>query len=192
MPRSRSKHCDTTMHQALPSCSRSPSSVDGSLCHGQRIESNQTRKAYRGVRHGVGNADTRHRRSSRPRTNAWRRAPRSPGLRPARPKCARGWSCRWRTNRTSKALVVKRPFDDPVPASTPDLDLIILIPDGHDMTWQPVDREKLNVRLFAVIKPGKHFVVLEGRAGSCATRPTRAMNRRAGRRCRPTSSRCAS
>lgn len=64
-------------------------------------------------------------------------------------------------------VLVERPFDDPVPPGTPSLDLITLILNYHDITYQPVDREKMNARLFAALKPGGHFVVIDhsSRAG---------------------------
>lgn len=58
-------------------------------------------------------------------------------------------------------VLVERPFDDPVPAGTPGLDLVTLILNYHDITYQPVDREKMNARLFAALKPGGHFVVID-------------------------------
>ena len=64
-------------------------------------------------------------------------------------------------------IVVKRPFDDPVPDGTPPLDLITLILNYHDITYQPVDRKAMNAKLFAALKPGGHFVVIDhsSRAG---------------------------
>jgi len=56
---------------------------------------------------------------------------------------------------------VVQPFDDPVPANAPKLDLITLIMNYHDITYMPVDREKMNRRLFDALKPGGHLVVLD-------------------------------
>ena len=65
-------------------------------------------------------------------------------------------------------LVVARPFEDPVPDQTPKLDLITLVLNYHDITYLPVDRAKMNERLFAALKPGGHFVVIDhsGRSGT--------------------------
>ena len=58
-------------------------------------------------------------------------------------------------------VVVERPFDDPVPDDAPKLDLVTLVLNYHDITYQPVDRAKMNARLFAALKPGGHFVVID-------------------------------
>jgi len=61
----------------------------------------------------------------------------------------------------SNLVVVIRPFEDPVPDQAPKLDLITLILNYHDITYLPVDRAKMNQRLFAALKPGGHFVVID-------------------------------
>jgi predicted methyltransferase len=56
---------------------------------------------------------------------------------------------------------VARPFDDPVPVNAPKLDLITLIMNYHDITYMPVDREKMNRHLFDALKHGGHLVILD-------------------------------
>jgi predicted methyltransferase len=56
---------------------------------------------------------------------------------------------------------VIRPFEDPVPPQAPKLDLITLILNYHDITYLPVDRAKMNRQLFAALKSGGHFVVID-------------------------------
>jgi predicted methyltransferase len=56
---------------------------------------------------------------------------------------------------------VIRPFEDPVPPQAPKLDLITLILNYHDITYLPVDRAKMNQQLFAALKSGGHFVVID-------------------------------
>jgi predicted methyltransferase/nitroreductase len=58
-------------------------------------------------------------------------------------------------------VVVLRPFDDPVPEQAPKLDLITLVNNYHDITYLAVDRDKMNQRLFAALKPGGKFVVVD-------------------------------
>jgi len=65
-------------------------------------------------------------------------------------------------------VIVIRPFEDPVPPGTPKLDLITLVLNYHDITYMPVDRAKMNQRLFAALKPGGHFVVIDHSAKSGA------------------------
>ena len=64
--------------------------------------------------------------------------------------------------------VVARPFEDPVPGEAPKLDLITLVNNYHDITYLEVDRAKMNARLFAALKPGGRFVVIDhsGRNGT--------------------------
>jgi predicted methyltransferase len=56
---------------------------------------------------------------------------------------------------------VVRPFESPVPDGAPKLDLITLVLNYHDITYLPVDRAKMNQRLFDALKPGGHFVVID-------------------------------
>jgi predicted methyltransferase len=58
-------------------------------------------------------------------------------------------------------VAVSRPFEDPVPDQAPKLDLITLVLNYHDITYLPVDRARMNQRLFAALKPGGHFVVID-------------------------------
>lgn len=65
-------------------------------------------------------------------------------------------------------VVVARPFDDPIPDQAPKFDLITLVLNYHDITYLPVDRARMNARLFEALKPGGHFVVIDhsGRTGT--------------------------
>jgi predicted methyltransferase len=58
-------------------------------------------------------------------------------------------------------IVVYRPFDDPVPPEAPKLDLITLVLNYHDISYLPVDRDRMNARLFAALKSGGRFVVVD-------------------------------
>ncbi|MEP6998374.1 MAG: hypothetical protein ABI900_12045, partial [Betaproteobacteria bacterium] len=65
-------------------------------------------------------------------------------------------------------VVVARPFEDPVPEQAPRLDLITLVLNYHDISYLPVDRAKMNGRLFAALKPGGRYVIIDhsGRSGT--------------------------
>jgi predicted methyltransferase len=54
-----------------------------------------------------------------------------------------------------------RPFDDPLPADVSNLDLITFLFFYHDTTYMPVDRAKMNVKLFAALKPGGFLVIAD-------------------------------
>jgi predicted methyltransferase len=58
-------------------------------------------------------------------------------------------------------VVVARPFEDPVPDEAPKLDLITIVNNYHDISYLPVDRAKMNQRLFASLKPGGKLVVID-------------------------------
>ncbi len=54
-----------------------------------------------------------------------------------------------------------RPFEDPVANDIPKLDLITIILNYHDIAFMPVDRMKMDQRLFDALKPGGHLVVVD-------------------------------
>jgi predicted methyltransferase len=58
-------------------------------------------------------------------------------------------------------IPVYQPFEDPVPANAPKLDLITLVNNYHDIAYLPVDRAKMNQRLFAALKPGGRLVIVD-------------------------------
>jgi predicted methyltransferase len=58
-------------------------------------------------------------------------------------------------------VAVYRPFEDPVPPGAPPLDLVTIVNNYHDIAYLPVDRAKMNQRLYAALKPGGHLVVVD-------------------------------
>jgi len=54
-----------------------------------------------------------------------------------------------------------RPLDDVFPADLPRVDLVTLILNYHDIAYSPVDRDKMNRSIFAALKPGGKFVVVD-------------------------------
>ena len=65
-------------------------------------------------------------------------------------------------------LLVTRPFEDPVPDGAPKLDLITIVLNYHDISYLPVDRAKMDKRLFDALKPGGRLVIVDhsARAGT--------------------------
>lgn len=61
----------------------------------------------------------------------------------------------------SNIVTVTSSFEDPVPSDIPKLDLITIILNYHDIVYKPVDRSKLNQRLFDALKSGGHLVVID-------------------------------
>ena len=58
-------------------------------------------------------------------------------------------------------IAVYRPFEDPVPPDAPKFDLITIVNNYHDISYLPVDRAKMDQRLYAALKPGGHLVVVD-------------------------------
>ncbi len=61
-----------------------------------------------------------------------------------------------------------REFDDPVPAGVRKLDLATMLFEYHDTPAAGIDRAKMNRAIFAALKSGGHFVVVDhaAKAGS--------------------------
>ena len=56
---------------------------------------------------------------------------------------------------------VERPTDDPFPPEAKDLDLVITILNYHDFVWQKADMPKLNKAVFAALKPGGIYAIVD-------------------------------
>jgi predicted methyltransferase len=84
------------------------------------------------------------------------------------PKLSPALEKRLASHPQANIVPVVQPFDDPVPGDSPKLDLITIIMNYHDIAYMPVDRAKMDQRLFDVLKPGGHLVVLDhsAKAGS--------------------------
>ncbi|MDB5651397.1 MAG: methyltransferase [Hyphomicrobiales bacterium] len=54
-----------------------------------------------------------------------------------------------------------RSFEDPAPADQRDLDLVTFFNAYHDTTHMEVDRAKMNKAIFAALKPGGFFVLVD-------------------------------
>jgi predicted methyltransferase len=58
------------------------------------------------------------------------------------------------------------PFDNPVPAAAPPLDLITINMSYHDIVNTPTDRAAMNKRLYDALKPGGALVIIDNAAKS--------------------------
>jgi predicted methyltransferase len=82
------------------------------------------------------------------------------------------WSARLAKPVNKGVLVrVDREFDDPLPADAKGLDVVVDNLFYHDTFWLKVDRDKMNKAIFAALKPGGVYCVVDhsGRAGTGAT-----------------------
>src|SRR4051812_24319633 len=66
---------------------------------------------------------------------------------------------------------VDRELDDPFPAEAKDLDAVLDVLFYHDTVWLGVDREKMNRAVFAALKPGGVYGIVDhsGLPGSALT-----------------------
>ena len=66
----------------------------------------------------------------------------------------------------SNFVVATRPFDDPVPPEAVPLDLATLVLNYHDISYLPIDRDAMNRKIFAALKPGGHYVIVDHSAAA--------------------------
>jgi len=71
------------------------------------------------------------------------------------------WTERLAKPVNANVVRLDRPFDDPFPADLADLDAVLLVLFYHDTVWQKVDREKMNRAIFAALRPGGVYGVID-------------------------------
>jgi predicted methyltransferase len=52
-------------------------------------------------------------------------------------------------------------FDEPLPAGVKDLDLVTMVLFYHDTVWLKTDRQRMNQNVFAALKPGGIFAIVD-------------------------------
>jgi len=73
------------------------------------------------------------------------------------------------TDRLAKPVMANvtrldREFDDPFPPDVKDLDAVLIVLFYHDTVWQKVDRNAMNAAIFAALKPGGVYGIVDHRA----------------------------
>jgi predicted methyltransferase len=68
-------------------------------------------------------------------------------------------------------VMVEQPAEKPFPPEAKNLDAVICILNYHDFVWQKVDRAKLNKAVFAALKPGGVYGIVDhsGKPGTGVT-----------------------
>lgn len=56
---------------------------------------------------------------------------------------------------------VVRDYDDPIPPEVKDFDMITFFFFYHDISYLPVDRDAMNRKMFAALKPGGYLVIAD-------------------------------
>lgn len=80
----------------------------------------------------------------------------------------KGWSERLAKPVMKSVVRVDRELDDPLPPEAKDLDAVVMVLFYHDTVWMKVDRARMNRAIFAALKPGGSFVIIDhsGRPGT--------------------------
>ena len=66
----------------------------------------------------------------------------------------------------ANVVVSRRPFDDPVPEDAVGLDVVTLVNNYHDIVNLPLDRAEMNRKIFAALKPGGRYIVMDHSAAA--------------------------
>ncbi len=56
---------------------------------------------------------------------------------------------------------LERPLDAPLPPEARDLDAVVSVLVYHDTVWLGADRDKMNKAVFAALKPGGEYVIVD-------------------------------
>nr|WP_293172688.1 SAM-dependent methyltransferase [Nannocystis sp.] len=80
----------------------------------------------------------------------------------------KGWSDRLAKPVMKPVQRVDRELDDPLPPEAKDLDAVLMVLFYHDTVWMKVDRARMNKAIFAALKPGGSYVIVDhsGRSGT--------------------------
>ena len=81
------------------------------------------------------------------------------------------WSERLKKPVMSNVIRVDRNYDDPLPPEAKNLDLVLINLIYHDTVWMQTDRARMNRVIFAALRSGGAYVVIDhsGRSGTGAT-----------------------
>jgi predicted methyltransferase len=71
------------------------------------------------------------------------------------------WEARLARPVMREVVRVDREFDDPLPPEAHGLDLVVMNASYHDLVAMKVDREKMDRAVFAALRPGGSFVVID-------------------------------
>jgi predicted methyltransferase len=63
-------------------------------------------------------------------------------------------------------VMVEQETEAPFPADAKNLDAVICVLNYHDYVWQKVDRAKLNAAVFAALKPGGFYAIVDHSAAA--------------------------
>lgn len=76
------------------------------------------------------------------------------------------WNERLAKPEMKYVIALERPIDDPLPAEADRLDAIITILNYHDTVWIKADRVKMNKAVFAALRPGGVYGIVDHSAAA--------------------------
>ncbi len=71
------------------------------------------------------------------------------------------WSERLKKSIMSNVVRVDRDFDDPLPPEAKNLDAVIDVLFYHDTVWMKTDRERMNRAIYAALRPGGAYFIID-------------------------------
>jgi predicted methyltransferase len=71
------------------------------------------------------------------------------------------WSERLSKPVMKNVVRVDRDFDDPLPVDAKDLDVVLIVLFYHDTVWMKTDRARMNAAVFAALRPGGIYGVVD-------------------------------
>jgi predicted methyltransferase len=74
------------------------------------------------------------------------------------------WPARLERPAMKDVVRVDRGFEDPLPPEATDLDRVVMNAIYHDVSYMPVDRDRMNRAIFAALKPGGTFILVDSSA----------------------------
>jgi predicted methyltransferase len=78
------------------------------------------------------------------------------------------WTERLKTPPMANVRRLDTELDAPFPAEVKDLDMVVMVLFYHDTYWQKTDRTAMNAAIFAALRPGGSFVVVDHSAATGA------------------------
>jgi predicted methyltransferase len=78
------------------------------------------------------------------------------------------WTARLAKPAMKNVVRVDRELEDPLPPEAKNLDAVFMVLFYHDTIWQKADRDKMNRAVFAALRPGGVFAIIDhsGRPGT--------------------------
>lgn len=71
------------------------------------------------------------------------------------------WTARLARPACREVVGLTSPFESPFPGSVHDLDAVLIVLLYHDTVWMGVDRAKMNASVFAALKPGGIYGIVD-------------------------------